>query len=76
MMSLYCIIGAMNMNNCPVQPYVPIYLIVLGAASIVSFSLTYTNSTWKEGVCFVLCASCTALLHFFSFCWFIAGGRN
>lgn len=66
-------LGAMNMNHCPVQPYIPIYLIVLGAASIISFSLTYTKNTWSEGVVFILCSSWVALLHLFNFCWFIAG---
>ncbi|XP_071355520.1 transmembrane protein 272-like [Trachinotus anak] len=66
-------LGATNMSHCPVQPKIPIYLIVLGTVSIVSFALTYTKSTWKGGAVFILSSACVGLLHLFTFCWFITG---
>ncbi|KAF3707359.1 hypothetical protein EXN66_Car000532 [Channa argus] len=66
-------IGATHLNRCPVQFYIPIYLIVMGASSLLSLSLTYTNNTWKEGAVYVLSTVFVSLLHLFSFCWFIAG---
>ncbi|KAK2921002.1 hypothetical protein Q8A73_000487 [Channa argus] len=65
--------GATHLNRCPVQFYIPIYLIVMGASSLLSLSLTYTNNTWKEGAVYVLSTVFVSLLHLFSFCWFIAG---
>ncbi|KAM9386155.1 transmembrane protein 272-like [Pholidichthys leucotaenia] len=62
-------LGATHLGSCPVQPYIPIYLIVMGATSIISLTLTYTSGYSKQGVLFIL----SALLHVFSFCWFIAG---
>lgn len=65
--------GATHLSQCPVQPKIPIYLIVLGATSLLSLSLTYTKTTWGDGMGFFMCTSCTAFLHLFSFGWFIAG---
>ncbi|XP_044028649.1 transmembrane protein 272-like isoform X4 [Siniperca chuatsi] len=66
-------IGATHLHRCPIQPYIPIYLIVLGASSLLSLSLTYTKSAWGDGIVFILSSSCVTLLHLFSFGWFIAG---
>ncbi|KAK2830473.1 hypothetical protein Q5P01_018404 [Channa striata] len=66
-------IGATHLSRCPVQSYIPIYLIVLGASSLFSLSLTYTKNTWKDGAVYILSTVCVSLLHLFSFCWFIAG---
>ncbi|AWP21547.1 Hypothetical protein SMAX5B_015583 [Scophthalmus maximus] len=66
-------LGATHLSRCPVQPNVPIFLMVLGAASLLSLSLTYTRSTWKVGAVSLISSACTAFLYFFSLCWFIAG---
>uniref|UniRef100_A0A7N8YR95 Uncharacterized protein n=1 Tax=Mastacembelus armatus TaxID=205130 RepID=A0A7N8YR95_9TELE len=50
-------IGATHLNRCPVQPYIPIYLIVMGVSSLLSLSLTYIRSSWKEGVVYILILS-------------------
>ncbi|XP_040908594.1 uncharacterized protein LOC121191491 isoform X2 [Toxotes jaculatrix] len=65
-------VGATHLSRCPVQPNIPIYLIVMGAASLLSLSLTYTSSTCTDGAVHILSLVCTGFLHFFTFCWFIA----
>ncbi|XP_045915246.1 transmembrane protein 272-like [Micropterus dolomieu] len=66
-------LGATHVGRCPVQPYIPIYLIVLGATSLLSLSVTYTKSVWGDGIVFILSSTCMSFLHLFSFGWFIAG---
>ncbi|XP_035536706.1 transmembrane protein 272-like [Morone saxatilis] len=66
-------LGATHLGSCPLQPNIPIYLIVLGAGSIVSLCMTYTRSIMKDGCIYILTSVCTAFLHILSFCWFIAG---
>lgn len=66
-------LGATHLSRCPVQPSIPIYLIVLGATSLVSLSLTYSRDTWRDGMASIMCSACIAILHLFSFGWFIAG---
>ncbi|KAF1381713.1 hypothetical protein PFLUV_G00156860 [Perca fluviatilis] len=66
-------LGAIHLHSCPVQPNIPIYLIVLGTTSLVSLSLTYTRANPGDGMVSIMCSVCTVVLHLFSFCWFIAG---
>ncbi|KAG7500280.1 hypothetical protein JOB18_014147 [Solea senegalensis] len=66
-------LGAMHLSYCPVQPNIPIFLIVFGAASLLTLCLTSTKRTWKDGAVFMLWSTFTTLLHVFCFCWFIAG---
>lgn len=71
-----CITGATHLTSCTIQPHIPIYLIVLGANSILSLTLTYTSSAFDDGAIHVLSTACMTVLHIFSFAWFIAGGRK
>lgn len=64
-------IGATHLDHCPVQPHIPIYLIVLGASSILSLIFTY--STNVDGAVYVLSSACMTVLHIFCFAWLIAG---
>ncbi|XP_030596302.1 transmembrane protein 272-like [Archocentrus centrarchus] len=66
-------LGATHLGSCTVQPHIPIYLIVLGATSILSLSLTYTSSAFDSGPVYVLSTASMTVLHIFSFGWFIAG---
>ncbi|XP_041811751.1 transmembrane protein 272-like [Chelmon rostratus] len=66
-------VGLTNLGHCPLQPNIPIYLIVLGASSLLSLSLTYTRSIWQDGCISILSLTCTTLLHLFTLSWFIAG---
>ncbi|KAJ0003402.1 hypothetical protein NQD34_008500 [Periophthalmus magnuspinnatus] len=65
--------GAMHLQSCPAEPYIPIYMIVLGSASLVSLTLTYTKSIWVDGPVLLVTTTCLGLLYLFDFCWFIAG---
>jgi hypothetical protein len=38
------IIGALNLTNCPIQPMIPIWLIVHGSAGILNSIITLTNN--------------------------------
>lgn len=72
---LYFTTGATHVGSCPVQPNIPIYLIVMGSVSILALSMTYLRSIYKDGVIFVLSSAFMTFLHIFSFAWFIAGMR-
>ncbi|XP_034401029.1 transmembrane protein 272-like isoform X1 [Cyclopterus lumpus] len=66
-------LGATHLSRCPVQPNIPIYLIVLGASNLLSLSLTYTRNNWGDDMASIMCSACMAILHFFTFIWFFIG---
>ncbi|XP_068444414.1 transmembrane protein 272-like [Clinocottus analis] len=66
---IHLVIGAVYLNECPRQPYIPIYLLVLGVVCLLMtvFVLPCCDRPEiysKIWICFV---------YFFVFCWFIAG---
>ncbi|KAL0970281.1 hypothetical protein UPYG_G00239820 [Umbra pygmaea] len=66
-------LGAMHLNDCPLQPYIPIYLVVIGATSIASLLLFYFNNTLDTSYFSLLSSSTIILLQLFNLGWFIAG---
>ncbi|XP_068115663.1 transmembrane protein 272-like [Hyperolius riggenbachi] len=62
------IIGSMHVDNCPVEPKIPIYLIVAGVFHLVAFVLIPLKLI-AEKVAYAI----EGVLGLFSFCWFIAG---
>ncbi|XP_047238989.1 transmembrane protein 272-like [Girardinichthys multiradiatus] len=66
-------LGAMHIDHCPVQPNVPVYLIVLGATSLLSLIFTYSSRGYQDGAVHILSLACMTVLHIFSFAWLIAG---
>uniref|UniRef100_A0A8C6S605 Uncharacterized protein n=1 Tax=Neogobius melanostomus TaxID=47308 RepID=A0A8C6S605_9GOBI len=46
--------GAIHLNSCPAQPFIPIYMIVLGSVSLFSLTLTYTKVVWVDGTVFTV----------------------
>ncbi|XP_072303259.1 transmembrane protein 272-like [Eucyclogobius newberryi] len=65
--------GAIHLHSCPAEPYIPIFMIVLGSVSLVSLTLTYTKSIWTHRSVVLMTSTCIGLLYLFDFCWFISG---
>ncbi|XP_051284817.1 transmembrane protein 272-like [Dicentrarchus labrax] len=71
-------IGAVHLDDCPQQHYIPIYLIVAGVFGLVLALLACLPCTQqpKDGTTNLLsrvCATWNSLMSLFLFCWFIAG---
>ncbi|XP_051800088.1 transmembrane protein 272-like [Acanthochromis polyacanthus] len=71
-------IGAVHLEDCPRQPYIPIYLIVVGVFGLVLSLLSCLPCAKKpeDGTTNPLNRICTAwnsLTSCFLFCWFITG---
>uniref|UniRef100_A0A673AGS9 Si:dkey-19b23.12 n=2 Tax=Sphaeramia orbicularis TaxID=375764 RepID=A0A673AGS9_9TELE len=71
-------IGAVYLDECPVQTYIPVYLVVLGVFGLMLTLLSCLPCAQqpKDGPPNPLNRLCTAwnsLTSFFLFCWFIAG---
>ncbi|CAI5668935.1 unnamed protein product [Oreochromis niloticus] len=58
------IIGALNLHDCPRQPFIPIYLLVIGVVTLLFSILQCRRIRWS---------ACSCLVSLFVFCWFIAG---
>ena len=73
-----CPTGAIHLNDCPRQHYIPIYLIVVGVFGLILSVLSCLPCAQepKDGTANPLSRLCTiwnSLTSFFIFCWFIAG---
>ncbi|KAK1142611.1 transmembrane protein 272-like [Acipenser oxyrinchus oxyrinchus] len=70
-------IGSLYRNDCPVQPYIPIYLIVSGVFVLVLdlVSCVPQGQEGEEGatVCHNLIKTLNSLASLFLFIWFITG---
>ncbi|XP_060949354.1 transmembrane protein 272-like [Limanda limanda] len=69
-------LGATHLQGCPVQPGIPVFLIALGAATLLSLCLTYFRSGRsgrREGTLALLSLIFMGFMYIFSFFWFIAG---
>jgi len=66
------IVGIINLNDCPVNKWIPIYLVVLGAVGIFQNLTVLTRKCCSDGV--VKCiAICQLPVNIFLIGWFIAG---
>ncbi|XP_042615628.1 transmembrane protein 272-like [Cyprinus carpio] len=73
-------IGAYFLRDCPVQPYIPVYLIVFGVfvllVLIVSLGLlfgTLAKDVFELLLLSMLIISISVILYLFVVCWFITG---
>ncbi|XP_053303500.1 transmembrane protein 272 [Pleuronectes platessa] len=66
-------LGAKHLQHCPVQPGIPVFLIALGSATLLSLCLTYIRGGRREGTLALLSLIFMAAMYIFSFFWFIAG---
>ncbi|XP_053305755.1 uncharacterized protein LOC128468002 [Spea bombifrons] len=63
------VFGALFINFCPIQPNVPIFLIVAGVVHFMIIILQPLKRSWFETPSFIL----QSVLVLFYFCWLIAG---
>ncbi|XP_073459973.1 transmembrane protein 272-like [Aquarana catesbeiana] len=60
--------GSLYIHKCPVEPKIPIYLIVSGAVCLAGFIVFLLKIVSVKLHCFL-----RMILSLFSFCWFTAG---
>ena len=66
----------MHLNTCPLQPYIPIYLMVTGVLSMASLLLIYIRTAMRdESLLRFMCSLCLYVIVIFNFCWFISGAH-
>ncbi|KAG9274313.1 hypothetical protein AMEX_G11222 [Astyanax mexicanus] len=66
-------LGAINFHECPIQPHIPTYLIMIGACGAVSLMLAYLKNTLHEGALNQLCSICIFCILLLSTCWILMG---
>ncbi|XP_068115762.1 transmembrane protein 272-like isoform X2 [Hyperolius riggenbachi] len=62
------VLGALYIDQCKIQPMIPIYLIVAGSVHLFGFVLMPLQLVSQK-----LTYAIEAIVGLFSFCWFIAG---
>ncbi|XP_053575942.1 transmembrane protein 272 [Bombina bombina] len=62
------VMGALYKNDCPIQPYIPIFLLVSGATHLVTFFIMFLRL-----VCQTIIMIFESFVGIFSFVWFIVG---
>ena len=76
------VVGTTNMQACPAEPRIPIYLVVLGTVNLVSIGFSIVGSIihWRRkdknltGFYCVICSAITIIFfQVFSFVWLIVG---
>ncbi|XP_066516048.1 transmembrane protein 272-like [Hoplias malabaricus] len=72
------VIGGLYLHDCPVQPYIPVYLLVSGAFSMVLTVLSclpcaQEPEDGRQSALSSLCTAWNSLVTLFLFCWFITG---
>ncbi|XP_074480709.1 transmembrane protein 272-like [Sebastes fasciatus] len=73
-----CPTGAIYLDDCPRQPFIPVYLIVMGVFGLVlavlsSLCITKTPDDDTSSPIIRLCTALNSLIACFLFCWFITG---
>nr|XP_023688227.1 uncharacterized protein LOC111854478 isoform X4 [Paramormyrops kingsleyae] len=69
-------LGSLHINDCPKQPYIPIYLLVFGVVGIllqVQYFLGKFCTQCQNPVAEWLSTGCRLLLCLFAVCWLITG---
>ncbi|MCJ8731532.1 hypothetical protein PDJAM_G00200610 [Pangasius djambal] len=64
-------LGAMHLSECPIQPYIPIYLIIIGGCGIILLMLAYWTNTLHEGFWCQICILSIICISVFSIAWFL-----
>ncbi|XP_073461287.1 transmembrane protein 272-like [Aquarana catesbeiana] len=62
------VMGVINKDKCPIQPYIPIFLLVTGATHLAAVALLLVRSIFET--CSMILEG---LIGTFSFAWFITG---
>lgn len=70
------LLGANHFNECPIQPYIPIYLIIIGGCGLVLLMLVYWENTLHEGFWKQICIVLILCIIVFSLIWFITGKKK
>ena len=70
--------GAVYLNDCPQQHYIPIYLLVLGTFALLlgvpsCLPCTRESVDGANSILSTFCNVWNSMMSFFLFCWFIAG---
>ncbi|XP_047657223.1 zgc:103586 isoform X1 [Tachysurus fulvidraco] len=66
-------LGAMHYNGCPIQPHIPIYLIIIGVCGLILLMLAYCMNTLSEGFWLQICLLCILCIVIFTVIWFLTG---
>ncbi|MCI4377386.1 hypothetical protein PGIGA_G00202990 [Pangasianodon gigas] len=66
-------LGAIHFSECPIQPYIPIYLIIIGGCGIILLMLAYWTNTLHEGFWCQICILSIICISVFSIAWFLTG---